>query len=159
MKLKLLLLGLILFSVIPAFAQKSDQGKDKDKEKSRQEMLDFKLDFISSEMDLKDSQKKQFVELYSKMETERRAILKRIKTAEKSVSDNKNASEADYEKASREISTARSEMVQIEKNYDEKFSKFLTQKQMFKMKEAENKFLQKMQECKQKKKHERKDKK
>ena len=85
------------------------------------------------------------------MEVERRAIYKKIKKAEKSVAD-KDASEAAYEKASKEIQAARAEMVQIEQQYDEKFASFLSKKQMFKLREAEGKFMQKMQDCKEKRK-------
>lgn len=153
MKNKLILIAMLLICALPAFAQKD---KHENKEQMRKEMLQMKLDFLATEMDLRDEQKKQFDELYSQMENERRATLKKIKKAEKAISENKNASEADYEKASQEISDARTEMVQIEKQYDEKFSTFLSKKQMFKMKEAENKFMQKMQDIRHKKKSEKK---
>lgn len=114
-------------------------------------MMEFKLKFISDEIELKDNQKKEFYELYNQMETERRAIFKRIKAAEKKIKDNKNASEADYEKASEEISAARAEMNQVEAKYELKFSSFLSKKQIFKMKEAERKFMETARKCKDKK--------
>lgn len=148
----------MMFTLLVAtssFAQR--QKGDRDKETMRKEFLEFKLDFLSKEIGLKDDQKKQFDDLYTLMETERRAIFKKIKNAEKSVSD-KNSSEADYEKASKEIATGKSEMAQLEKRYDEKFATFLTKKQLFKLKEAESKFQQKMQECREKKRLEKKEK-
>ena len=149
MKTKLIILMMSLCIATTAFAQKPSDKSDK--ETKRKEMLEFKVDFLSKEIDLREDQKKQFADLYSQMDNERRAIFKRIKAAEKSVSD-KKATEAEYEKATSEISEARAEMVQVEKRYDEKFSTFLTKKQMFKLKEAENKFMQKMQGCRDKKK-------
>lgn len=153
MKNKLILIAVLLICAIPTFAQKE---KHENKEQMRKEMLQMKLDFLAADMELKEDQKKQFDELYSQMESERRAVLKKMKKAEKAISQNKNASEADYEKATQDISDARAEMVQIEKRYDEKFSTFLSKKQMFKMKEAENKFMQKMQDIRHKKKSEKK---
>lgn len=152
MKKKFLFLMFAFLLAVPAFAQK--QSKE-DRESRRQEMLEIKLDFLASEIGLKDSQRKQFDDLYTQMEAERRAIYKKIKNAEKSVKDNKNASEADYDKATKEINASKAEMSQVEKQYDEKFSTFLSKKQMFKLKEAEGKFSQKMQGCRDKKKHEK----
>ena len=118
-------------------------------------MMEFKLKFLADEMDLNDSQRKQFNEVYSQMETERRAVFKKIKDAEKIIKGNKNASEADYDKATKDISAAKAQMAQIEKTYDEKFSKFLTKKQIFKMKEAEDKFKETVRKCRDKKKNEK----
>lgn len=157
MKKNLMLLLLVLLVSLPAAAQKK-HDRNKDHEAKKQEMLAFKLDFITSEMDLKADQKKKFEEVYTRMENERRSILKKIKKAEKSISDNKEATEADYERAAKEISSARNEMVQIESKYDEEFATFLSGKQLYKMKEAENQFMLKMQSCRDKKKKENKSK-
>lgn len=137
---------MVMAFALPALAQ-----KPKDKDARRQEMLEFKLDYLGKELELRDDQKKQFNELYTQMENDRRAILRRMKKAEKNIAEGKDVSESDYEKATKEIMNSRSEMVQIEQQYDEKFATFLSKKQMFKLKEAENKFMQKMQSCKNKK--------
>lgn len=150
MKGKILLLLFTLLFALPSFSQKNHS--DKDKAQRHKEMMEFKLDFLADEIDLKEDQKKQFNELYMQMDKERRAIFKKIKTAEKSISGNKDASEADYDRAMKEISAAKTEMAQVEKKYDEKFATILSKKQMFKLKEAENKFMEKMKSCKDKKK-------
>lgn len=154
MKLRILF---ILFSIclfIPAFSQKNcDEGSHAAK---RKEMTQFKLDYLAKEIDLREDQKKQFYELYGQMEAERRAIFKKMKAAEKSISENKNAGESDYDKATKEINAAKSEMAVVEKQYDDKFSTFLSKKQMYKLKEAEAKFTQKMQECRDKKRNKKK---
>lgn len=146
MKGKLLLILLAAIIALPSFAQKPA------KEDKRKEMMEFKLKFLADEMELNADQKKKFNELYTQMETERRGIFKKIKEAEKVISNNKNASEKDYEKAYTEIQKGKDEMAKIEKNYDAKFSKFLSKKQIFKLKEAENKFMEKIRECRDKKK-------
>lgn len=153
MKGKTILILLAIIFALPSFAQ--NQRSKSDHESKRKEMMEFKLKFLADEMDLNDSQRKQFNEVYSQMETERRAVFKKIKDAEKIIKGNKNASEADYDKATKDISAAKAQMAQIEKTYDEKFSKFLTKKQIFKMKEAEDKFKETVRKCRDKKKNEK----
>ena len=153
MKLKLFILIAAIVFAIPSFAQKHG---NKDHEAKKKEMLEFKLKFLSEQMELKEEQKKQFYEVYSQMESERRAIYKKIRNAEKSIKNNKDASEADYDKASKEITEAKAEMAQIEKKYDDKLATFLSKKQLYKLKEAETTFTEKMRSCRDKKKSEKK---
>lgn len=150
MKRKLLFLLFAVLFAVPSFAQK------KDKEEKKKEMLEFKIEFLAKEMELRDDQKKQFKEIYTQMESERRAIFKKIKQAEKSIKGNKNATEADYDRASKEIAAARNQMTQIENKYEAKFASFLSKKQIFKMKEAETKFMETMRNCRDKKRSEQK---
>lgn len=145
-----------LLFALPSFAQKNHG--DKDKETRRKEFLEFKLNFLADELEIKDDQRKQFDEVYSQMEAERRVYFKKIKEAEKRISDNKKASEADYEKANREINDAKEEMARIERKYDDKFATFLSKKQMYRLREAENKFTEKVRNCRDKKKGEKKEK-
>lgn len=146
-----LLILFTIFLALPSFAQKEKGGHDS----KRKEMLEIKMKFLSDEMGLNEEQSKLFYETYPQMERERRAVFKKIKEAEKSISDKKDASEADYDKASKEIADGRAQMMQIEQKYDEKFSTFLSKKQLFKMKEAEEKFQEKARLCRDKKKSEK----
>lgn len=155
MKRNLFLLIIALFIAIPSFAQKQSA----DKEAMRKQFTEFKLKFLADEVGLKDDQRKQFEEVYSQMETERRAIFKRIKKIEKSIKDNKNATKEDYKKANNEKAAAKKEMFLLENKYDEKFATFLSSEQVYKLKEAEEKFTEKMRDCRNKKLSEKKDKK
>lgn len=145
-----------LLFFIPGYAR---DGKDKVSEAKKKEMLEFKINFIADAIDLKDNQRKQFEEVYTQMETERRAAFRKMKDAERKIAGNKNATEADYDKANKEISAAKTQMAEIEKKYEQKFSTFLTKKQMFKMKEAEEQYMQRMRDCRNQKKGEKKHKK
>lgn len=150
MNKKILFLILAVLMVFPAFAQKQNNG---DHEQKRKELMEFKLKFLADEMGLNDEQRKTFNDVYMQMENERRKIFKKLKEAEKSVANKKDASEAEYEKASKEISEARDQMVELDKKYEDKFSTFLTKKQIFKMKEAEEAFKEKMRKCRDKRKN------
>lgn len=156
MKYRFLLLILAVLFALPSFAH---GGGDKGNDSNKKEMAEFKLKFLADELDLKEDQKKEFEEVYTQMVSERRAVFKRIKKAEKSISENKNATEADYERANKEINDAKNEMSLIEKKYDEKFATFLSKKQIYKLKEAENKFKDIVRECRDKKLNQKKDKK
>ncbi|MCH5214156.1 MAG: hypothetical protein J1E97_03110 [Muribaculaceae bacterium] len=138
---KLFLLLIALAFAIPSFAQKSDRNHNRDDRKK--EMQEFKINYIADEIDLSGDLKEKFAEIYSQMEQERRAIFKSIKSAEK-ITENANATEEDFEKAAAKISQSRAEMVNLEKKYDEKFATFLSQKQLFKLHQAEMKFMDKM---------------
>ena len=106
------------------------------------------MKFLAQEMDLKEDQKEKFVELYQKMSEERMQNFRRMRQLEDSLKE--NASEEDYKKASEGIADLKLADARIEKEYDAKFAKFLSQKQIYKMKEAEEKFRRKMHDMRQK---------
>lgn len=154
MNRKLLLLFVLAILAVPTFAQK--HHGDKNKEDRKKEFLEIKLKFLADEIDLKEDQKKQFEELYSQMEAERRQTFKKIKGIEKKMSEKRDASEADYESAVEDLQKAKDEMTVIEKKYDEKFANFLSKKQLFKLHEAEQKFMERARNCRDKKLKEKK---
>ena len=112
------------------------------------EITEYKMKFLAQEMDLKEDQKEKFVELYQKMSEERMQNFRRMRQLEDSLKE--NASEEDYKKASDGIADLKLADARIEKEYDAKFAKFLSQKQIYKMKEAEEKFRRKMHDMRQK---------
>lgn len=148
MTVRLLFMLFAFLIGIPSFAQKQSD----DKAARHKEMMEFKLKFLADEMELNDAQRKKFNEVYTQMESERRVYFKKMKAAEKTIKSNKNASEADYERATKEIADARSQMTKIEEKYEAKFASFLSSKQLYKMKEAETKFSETMRRCRDQKK-------
>lgn len=150
MKKNILFILLTILFAIPSFAQK------KSHQEKKKEIIEFKTNFIADEMELKDDVRKKFIEVYTQMENERRAVFKQMKQIEKDIKNNKNATEADYDKATKETNQAKRKMADIEASYEKKFATFLTKKQIYKMKEAEEKFIKTMRECKEKKRSERK---
>ncbi len=150
MKKTLLVIIMFLGVLIPMAAQKKE-GPKKLSAEMRKEMRDFKIKFIAQEIDLKESQKKQFTEVYNEMSDERWKLFHETKKLERQLKDDKNASEADYENAARALTAAKEKDAAIEKKYDAKFASFLTAKQIFQMKNAEETYRKKMQEIHQKK--------
>ncbi len=145
----LLILLLIIGAATPAVAQKHDKH---DRDKMMKELREYKIKFLAQEMDLEGEQKTRFAELYNEMQEKRQDCMREAWKMERNLKKNKDATEADYQAVTDAMSKAKAEDAAIEKAYDEKFSKFLTQKQIFKMKEAENEFRKKMSEMRHKKK-------
>jgi hypothetical protein len=134
---------LIVGAAFSASAQNSD---GKSREQMMKEIREFKLKFLAQEIDLKEDQKARFIELYSEMSDKRAECMKDALRMERSVKKNADATEADYQKATDAMTKAKAEDAAIEKAYDDKFAQFLSQKQIYKMKEAENEFRKKMSE-------------
>lgn len=151
MKKLTLLLLLIFAAVIPMSAQ----NKSKDRQAMRKEIHEFKLKFLAQEMDLREDQQKKFFDLYNQMTEEKVKVFRETKALEKKLTDSANASDAEYEAVSNAITAAKEKDAEIDRRYDEKFSQFLTPRQMFQMKAAEEKFRDKMHEMRHnhKKKH------
>lgn len=150
---KITILFLIMIaSIMPALAQ----NKCRDREAMRRELHEFKLKFLAQEMDLKEDQQKRFFDLYNQMSEEKIKVFKETRRLEKKLAGSDEASEAEYEAVSKAITAAKEKDAEIEKRYDAKFAQFLTPKQIFKLKSAEEKFRDKMHEMRHKKRPARK---
>lgn len=145
----LLIIFLVIGCVAPVSAQKHDKH---DRDKMMKELREYKIKFLAQEMDLEGDQKARFAELYNEMSEKRMDCMREAWRMERDLKKNKDASEAEYQAVTDAMTKAKAQDAAIEKTYDEKFAKFLSQKQIFKMKEAENEFRKKMSEMRHKKK-------
>lgn len=135
---KITLLLLLMFSALtPLLAQ------NKDKAQMRKELEEYKMKYLAQEMELNKDQQKKFFEIYAQMSQERVKLFRETKALEKKVNSG-TATDAEYKEASRALTAAKEKEAEIERRYDEKFSQFLTQKQIFKMKKAEQEFTSKV---------------
>lgn len=148
-RLILLLIVACLFAAVPAEAQR--HGK-KHREKMRAELREFKLKYLAQEMELQPSEQPRFIELYDKMMGEKETLFRPIWETERDLRKNPKASEAEYEALATKKDKAKEEELKIDRKYEEQFSKFLTSKQIYKMKEAEKTFNKKVREMRHKKK-------
>lgn len=155
MKTIYMMLVMLLVAMVPAYGQKHDK---KSKEEMRKEIRDFKIKYLAQEMDLNEEQKEKFVPLYDKMSEERRELYKNARTLERKVRKTKNASESEYEAAAKAMTEAKDRDVELVKRYDAQFAKFLSAKQIFKMKEAEQEFDRRMRKMRQQRKEVKKQK-
>lgn len=146
---KIYILLLLIFSAGAGVAFGADEPKpDGDWE---QEMLDFKIKYLCQEMDLTGEKKEKFSELYRQLSTERNKIFRESHAVKRKVQRNKKATEADYQRAGEAMEQGKEKVDRLERSYDEKFKTFLSAKQIFKMKEGEEKFRRKLMEMRGKK--------
>ncbi|MDE6548559.1 MAG: hypothetical protein K2L22_06145 [Muribaculaceae bacterium] len=145
MKKYFLLLLLSLLTIPFAGAQEK-----KDKAKMMEELQQFKLDYISKEMQLSEKEKAEFVPLYKEYDNERRQAGAEAWKFERELKKKSDPSEADYKKLSDLQQKARAKDNEIVKKYDAKFEALLSAKQIYTMHQAEDKFFEKMKEMRKK---------
>lgn len=139
MKKLYLIIAMLLVCVMPALAHPH----------MSKELKEFKLKFLAQEMELTPEQQTKFFDLYTKMMDEKHKAYADARQLEKKVKNNKNATDADYRALSEAMNRARTRDAEIEGRYAKKFDEFLTPKQIYKWKEAEKKFRDRMSEMRQ----------
>lgn len=137
MKKIFLTMLLLMTALLPVMAQ-NKTGKDR--AAMRREIQQYRIEFLSQEMGLDAAQKKQFEEVYNNLSEERWNLFRSVKAQKRKVRNSSNASDEDYKAAVDAMNSAREKGAAIEKKYDGQFSKFLSPKQIFKMKEADENF-------------------
>lgn len=145
--ISIFLLSLVtILGVSPAaYAQKRSADSRNEKE-----LREYKIKFLAQEMELTAEQQPKFVEVYTKMMTEKKNAFENAIALDNKVRNAKNASEADYNKASEAMAQAKIKDGEIDKKYEKEFRKFLSSKQIYKMKEAEEKFRQRLKKARKK---------
>lgn len=121
-------------------------GKDNNNNRSQwtQEMLDYKHDFIAEQTEMSQAQRDKFMPLYEAMEKEVFAVHRTAREQAKKISSTAKASDQDYATAARAMSQVKVKEGEIEGRYFDKFSKILSKKQLFLLKQAEIKFTRQM---------------
>ncbi|MCH5236011.1 MAG: hypothetical protein J1E16_12020 [Muribaculaceae bacterium] len=145
MKKILTLLMLIIVGVGIMSAHDNDPVK---REKMFKEVQEFKMKYLAQEMELSELQKKKFFELYEEEMESKKECYKEAVVMDRRLKEDKNASEEAYQQVRNAFNQANENWTQIEKQYDEKYSEFLSQKQIYKMHEAETSFRAKFEEMK-----------
>ena len=108
------------------------------------DMYQAKHEMIIEELGLTQTQQKQFMPIYEQMEREIYQVNRNARALAKEVEKKKNPSDKDYEAAASALSRTRIQEGEIEAKYFEKFSKILSKKQLFQLKQAEVKFTREM---------------
>lgn len=138
-----MIIVLALLVAIPLGAQ--ERGKLTPEK--RKEFREYKMKFLAQEMGLKDDDtRKKFFEVYNQLSDERFDVRREMHEINHKVKDN-TATDKDYAALNR----LKEQDAEIDKKYDGRFVAFLSSKEIFKMKEAENVFRQKLHEMKAKK--------
>ena len=126
-------------------------AQNKGRSKFATDMYQAKHEMIIEELGLTPSQQKQFMPLYEQMEREIYQVKRNARALADEVEKKKNPSDRDYEVAASALSSTRVQEGDIEAKYFDKFSKILSKKQLFQLKQTERKFTQEMLSKKRKK--------
>ncbi len=108
------------------------------------DMYQAKHEMIIEELGLTQTQQKQFMPIYEQMEREIYQVNRNARALAKEVEKKKNPTDKDYEIAASALSRTRIQEGEIESKYFEKFSKILSKKQLFLLKQTEVKFTREM---------------
>ena len=108
------------------------------------DMYQAKHEMIVQELGLTQTQQKQFMPLYEQMEREIYQVNRNARALASEVEKKKNPPDRDYEAAASALSNTRMLEGEIEAKYFEKFSKILSKKQLFQLKQTEAKFTREM---------------
>lgn len=140
-----LIIIMILTCVGFTFSQEDNPEK---REKMFREVLEFKMKYLAQEMDLTEVQKKEFFEVYDEMSQSKRKCYHDAIQMDRKLKHDKNATDQDYREVTEAFDKANAEWAETEKQYNEKFAEFLTQKQIYKMREAEKAYKERVNEMK-----------
>jgi Spy/CpxP family protein refolding chaperone len=135
--------AMLLLSLNTAWA-KDKNHTNANRSQWTQEMLDYKHDFIAEQTEMTQAQREKFMPLYEAMEKEVFAVHRTAREQAKKISSTTKASDQDYANAARAMSQVKVKEGEIEGRYFDKFSKILSKKQMFQLKQAELKFSKQM---------------
>lgn len=142
--------NLLLIAAVALFALPS-MGQKKNREEMHREFREFKIKYIVQEIELPADKAKEFGEIYLQMEEERHKNFSTTRKLEKSVTGNSKSTDADYARLSEALVQSKSKDADITRRYEEKFSKLLTPRQLYKMKDAEESFRRKMEQMRKQK--------
>ena len=108
------------------------------------DMYQAKHEMIVQELGMTQTQQKQFMPLYEQMEREIYQVNRNARALASEVEKKKNPTDRDYEAAASALSNTHMLEGEIEAKYFEKFSKILSKKQLFQLKQTEAKFTREM---------------
>ncbi len=137
----------ILTFLLCLFVAAAAQSAPQDKAKRAQwfnNMVNSKIEYLSKQMNLEGDQKVQFEKTYRAMVNETSKIASETRRLERNVSKKDNASDLEYEKAAEAIAEFKSKEGAIELRYFNQFKTFLTKKQLFQLKIAEDRWMKEL---------------
>ncbi len=128
---------------------KSHDGKSH--AEMRRELREYKLKFLSQEMELDDATKAKFAEVFEDNFEAQCKLFREQHKAKKELDAKAKPSDADYEAYQKVQSSVKQREQALDSQYRAKLEKILNPKQMYKLQQGEEKFREKMQELRAKK--------
>ena len=117
---------------------------ENERERALAEMKAYKHDFIAKELNLDKEQQSEFFPIYDEMDSKIMQINYETRELERSINEDKNASDTEIEAAAAAVFNQKEREGKIENEYFEKFKEVLTPRQLLRLKSAEKKFTQRL---------------
>ena len=137
------LLAFLILSCSSAFAADKPQT-DAQRQQWFKNMVATKVEFLTKQLALNENQKARFAKEYTAMSSETSKLASETRKLERSVSKNTNATDLEYEKAAEAMTEFKSKEAAIELRYFNQFKTYLSKKQLFQLKIAENKWMREL---------------
>ncbi|MCM1110683.1 MAG: hypothetical protein NC336_05710 [Clostridium sp.] len=137
----LMFLPLLMLLFAPAASAQSDGHGKGDRQRWMKEMRQYKMEYLTRQLELTDDQRQEFSTLYQQMDTEidnaNRDTRRMVRDVEKKGS---SATALEQEKAAEAMFELKGKEGEIEMKYFPKFKKILKPAQLLKLKKAEQDF-------------------
>jgi hypothetical protein len=142
-----LIISFICFAV--SFNLSAQQRNNGEKRKADFEKFKaYREDYISKEMKLTEDESKAFWPLCNELQEKKfqlnREIRKELRNIYKAIKEGKTVSEAEYDKIIKLNADAKIKEAELDKEYMNKFKKFLSAEKIFKYQQAEQHLAKKM---------------
>ncbi len=146
MKTKILhLLLLVVTIVAPIAVSAKDRPSESERRAWMEEMQNYRKEYIIKALQLNDAQKGKFLPLYEAMTREMGAIDSEVRSTERAVKQKgKAATDADYQKAADAMFNLHARMGAVEAKYYKQFKSVLSSRQLYELKQAEDRFAREM---------------
>lgn len=141
---RILFIILIITTIAPFNTIVADNKKKVDKKEWFAQMRQYEHEFIADEIDLTKEQKDKFFEIYDAMKDELYKVQRETRQLERNVAKKDNATDVEYESAAKAIIELKQKESTIELKYFDKFKEVLSAEQLFELKKAERKFMNKL---------------
>ena len=135
----------LLIAIATVFISgQSVNAQKPDREQWMDQINQYKRSYFTKELDLTAQQQQRFFQLYDEMTEQTDRVEAEARTMEQRLTDAKDATDLEYEKATEAMYDAKVQQAAIEKSYMAKFKEILTSKQLFRLKSVERKFSMEM---------------
>lgn len=116
------------------------------REEMFRQVQEFKINYLSQEMELTEAQKAKFIPIYEEMSAAKRKCYEKARNMDKKLRHSSKASDEDYRQVRDAYNEAQAKWNKEEATYNQKLAEFLSYKQLYRMQEAENNFRAKLEE-------------
>lgn len=144
-KLNPIVLLCALFLSLSTFTFAQKEGPRPQNKEKKEKIEALKKEFIETELNLTEAEKKNFWPTYDKMEAEIRSERKKERDLSKNLKENfETMSDAEVKKTTDDIFQCQTREIQIKKDYNTKFASQIGQKRATKLLSLERRFKQEL---------------